>query len=106
MPDTCLLCGGGPLETVDSLTRQQLEALWKDLGFDLREHLIRCLRPGEVVACYRCSKCAFEFFDPSTVGDGDFYGALFAQAPASYYTAVRPDNIWALRIMKAGPGRS
>jgi 2-polyprenyl-3-methyl-5-hydroxy-6-metoxy-1,4-benzoquinol methylase len=104
MPTTCLLCGAGSCQTIDSLTRQQLEALWKDLGYDFHEHLIRCLRSGDVVACHQCSQCGFEFFDPSTVGDSEFYGALFAKAPANYYAPMRPEHTWALRIMKGSPG--
>jgi 2-polyprenyl-3-methyl-5-hydroxy-6-metoxy-1,4-benzoquinol methylase len=105
MTPKCSLCGSSSVRVVDSLTKEQVIALWRDLNFDLSATALDCCGKVDTIDFFKCDQCGFEFADPSTVGDSNFYGALFSQASNSYYSPVRPENEWALELMKRGKGR-
>jgi SAM-dependent methyltransferase len=85
---TCPLCLFPRPIVADSLTGEEIRALWLAHGDEVSEEAMAPVLPSGAVHRYRCPACGFQFFDPDLVGRAPFYEAL---SRPGYYTKASAD---------------
>jgi SAM-dependent methyltransferase len=84
---SCILCGAGDVEIVDTFPFRSLRQLWFDTcEVDIATCLQQPLDDSDV-HIYRCGKCELEFYPPSLCGTARLYQALGSFS--YYYTGDR-----------------
>ena len=88
-PIRCLLCDHEYLVEADRRSAHEIKMTWEAMGIRFKDGAFP-IGDGEATdyMLWRCGRCGFEFFDPSTAGNAFFYESL--ESP-DYYTPNRPE---------------
>ena len=87
-PLKCLLCSDTRLKIAARLTPREIRALWHECGTDFPPKALGKVDEVTETILWQCSRCGFQFFDPTLAGDGSFYELLDS---SEYYCSTRPE---------------
>lgn len=93
----CLLCGFSDVRFADSLTSEQLRALWDAAGLQFSPQAFGSIDDNVNVSLMECCACGFRFYDPKFAGDADFYEEMMSLCP---YPTNSPEFTFALEFGK------
>lgn len=88
-PMRCLLCDHPHLVEADRRSVREIKMIWEAMGIRFKDGAFPIGGEGaSEYLLWRCGRCEFEFFDPSSAGNALFYESL--ESP-NYYTPNRPE---------------
>lgn len=91
----CLLCHNKTAQRKEEIPTSSLVKLYDDL---LGVSVASQFDGKQSVAAYQCSNCHFEYFDPSSAGDGLFYEEL-QRKRKTYYSPNRKEFSYAEKFI-------